>query len=638
LKSGQAYSFRALLFSMGSSLIGSSTGMPGVGLTIALCAVALPLTVFSATPPAGEAVYQKRCAGCHEQNNARIPPRHALQQMPSGRILRALDSGAMMAIAFTMHRDERIAVASYLGTNAPVAVPLASAFCADRTLKLAATAKSSWNGWSPGSGNSRFQSADAAGLSLDQVRRLKLKWAFGFEGDVTAFAPPTVIDGQVFVGSAAGLIHAMRAQTGCLQWVYQANGPVRSSIVVVPFGRQHALLFGDMTGWFYALQAETGKLLWKVHIETHDSTRLTGAPVAYNETVYVPVASWEETRASDPEYPCCTFRGSVVALRIRDGAQLWKTYMTKAPSETGKNTQGTAQFGPSGVGIWSAPTVDAKRGVLYVATGDNYSSPATDTSDAVMALNLATGCIVWSKQITTGDAYNGSCRGDRVNCPAQSGPDFDFASSAILISAPDGRDVLLAGQKSGIVYALDPAKKGEIVWQTRVGKGGTNGGVQWGMATDGQRVYASVSDVGSTRQTNAFDTRRFTLDPTQGGGVTALHVADGSRNWHVSPVPCPAGTPAGCSPAQPGAITEIPGVVFATSMDGHVRAHSAEDGRLLWDFDTAREFDTVNHVPAHGGSIDGPGAVVAGGMVFINSGYPRNGGLPGNVLLAFSAE
>jgi polyvinyl alcohol dehydrogenase (cytochrome) len=282
--------------------------------------------------------------------------------------------------------------------------------------------------------------------------------------------------------------------------------------------------------------------------------------------------------------------------------------------------------------------VDAKRGVLYVATGDNYSSPATDTSDAVMALNLATGRIVWSKQITTGDAYNGSCRGDRVNCPAQSGPDFDFASSAILISKPDGHDVLLAGQKSGIVYALDPAKKGEIVWQTRVGQGGTNGGVQWGMATDGQRVYASVSDVGSTRQTNPFDTRRFTLDPAQGGGVTALQVSDGSRKWHVSPVPCPAGAPAGCSPAQPGAITEIPGVVFATSMDGHVRAHSAEDGRLLWDFDTAREFDTVNHVPAHGGSIDGPGAVVAGGIVFLNSGYPRNGGLPGNVLLAFSAE
>ena len=596
-------------------------------LEIAFGVIVLPLTLLSATPPAGDVVYQKRCAACHDQTDPRIPARQALQQMPSARILRALDSGAMMAIAFTIPRDERIAVASYLGTNAPIAGPLASAFCADRSVKITATAKSSWNGWSPGSDNARFQAAEAAGLSLDQVGRLKLKWAFGFEGDVTAFAPPTVIDGQVFVGSAAGVVHALRAETGCLQWVYQANGPVRSSIVVASLGRQHALLFGDMTGWFYAVQAETGKLLWKVHIETHDSTRLTGAPVAYNGIVYVPVASWEETRSADPEYPCCTFRGSVVALRIRDGAQLWKTYMLPPPVATGKSARGTPRYGPSGVGIWSAPTLDVRRGLLYVTTGDNYSSPATETSDAIIALQLSTGRIVWSKQITAGDVF-----------PTGSGPDFDFGSSAILIPGPEGRDVLLAGQKSGVVYALDPAQKGEILWQTRVGQGGTNGGVQWGMATDGRRVYASVSDVGRTRQTNPLDTRRYVVDPKQGGGVTALRVGDGSRDWYVAPTPCPEGAPAGCSPSQPGALTEIPGIVFATSVDGHIRAHAAEDGRLLWDFNTARDFDTVNHVPAHGGSIDGPGAVVSGGMVFINSGYPRNGGMPGNVLLAFGVE
>jgi polyvinyl alcohol dehydrogenase (cytochrome) len=206
------------------------------------------------------------------------------------------------------------------------------------------------------------------------------------------------------------------------------------------------------------------------------------------------------------------------------------------------------------------------------------------------------------------------------------------------MTAPDGRELLLAGQKSGIVYALDPAKKGEIVWQTRVGQGGTNGGVQWGMATDGQRVYAAISDVGRTRQNNPLDTRRYVLDPKQGGGVTALRVADGSQVWRVAPAPCPEGAPAGCSPAQPGALTGIPGVIFATSMDGHIRAHAAEDGRTLWDFDTGREFETVNGVKARGGSIDGPGAVVINGMVFISSGYPRNGGVPGNVLLAFGSE
>jgi polyvinyl alcohol dehydrogenase (cytochrome) len=581
----------------------------------------------------GEAVYEKRCAVCHEQINDRIPPREALQKMPSARILRALDTGAMMAIAFTINREDRLAVATYLGTNAPVAGPPASAFCADRSVKLAATPKTSWNGWSPGTNNARFQGSDAARLSIGQVRGLKLKWAFGFDGDVMAFAPPTVIDGQVFVGSAAGMVHAMRAETGCLQWIFQANAPVRSSILVVPLGSQHALLFGDMTGWFYALTAETGKLLWKVQVETHDSTRLTGGPAAYNGTVYVPVSSWEETRAADADYACCTFRGSVVALSIRDGKQLWKSWMTDVPMERGAGSHGKKGFGPSGVAVWSTPTVDRERNLLYVATGDNYSEPATETSDAVMALDLNTGRIAWSHQLTPKDVYSGACNGT-----PECGPDFDFGSSPILVHPPDDRELLLAGQKSGIVWALDPAKNGEVIWQTRVGVGGTNGGVQWGMATDGQQVFAAVSDVKRARQTSQTDTRRYIIDPKVGGGLTALRVADGKQEWHVAAKPCLEGAPVGCSPSQPGAVTEIPGVVFATSNDGHIRAHSAESGELLWEFNTMRDFDTVNGVKGHGGSIDGPGAVVVNGMVFISSGYPRNGGVPGNVLLAFGPE
>ncbi len=591
---------------------------------------------FAQTPAAssnGEAVYKKKCAACHEQTSDRIPPREALQKLPATRIVRALDTGAMMAIGFTINRDDRIAVANYLGTKEVVTGPPPSAFCRDRDVKIANNAKYVWNGWSPGNVNARFQPADIAALSIDQVRGLKLKWAFGFEGDASAFAPPTVIDGQVFVGSAAGLIHAMHADTGCLQWVFQANGSVRTAIVSVPQGNRHSLLFGDMTGWFYSVEAETGKLLWKVHVETHDSTRLTGSPTVYKDTVYVPVASWEETRSGDPDYPCCTFRGSVAAFRIRDGKQLWKTYMTPPPMENGKNARGTPTFGPSGVGVWSSPTVDPKRGVLYVTTGDNYSAPATDTSDAVLALSLKDGQIVWKKQITAADVYSGACAGQST-C----GPDFDFGSSAILVNS-NGRDLLLAGQKSGFVHALDPDKKGDIVWQTRVGQGGTNGGVQWGMATDGQRVYATVSDVGRSRQTNmTTDPRRYILDPKQGGGLTALKVTDGSKDWHVDAAPCPAGAPSGCSPSQPGAVTLIPGVVFTTSTDGHLRAHSAEDGKLLWDFNTMRDFETVNGIKAHGGAIDGPGAVVVHGMVFISSGYPRNGGVPGNVLLAFGPE
>ena len=607
----------------------------GVTGLLLVCAVVAPRPAY-AQAISGEAVYSRRCASCHDQINPRIPTKESLRKMPATRIVRALDTGAMMSIAFTMHRDERLAVASYLGTSDTVAGPKPSAYCTDRSIRLAASPTVAWNGWSPGTDNARFQSQAGAGLRVEQVRNLKLKWAFGFDGDASAFAQPTVLDGHLFVGSAGGVVHAMRADSGCLKWVFQANGPVRAALLAVSVNGRHALMFGDMTGWFYALDAETGRELWKVQLETHDSTRLTAAAAAHEGIVYVPVASWEETRAADLEYPCCSFRGSVVALRASDGSQVWKTYMVDVPRENGKTERGTPRLGPSGIGIWTTPTVDATRRRLYVTTGDNYSSPATELSDAVVALDMASGRIVWSQQVTKGDAYNGGCGAGMAQCPAEKGPDFDFGSPAILTKRPDGRDVLVAGQKSGLVFAFDPDADGRILWQTRVGQGGTGGGIQWGMASDGRNIYAAVADPGRKRQNNPLDPRRYALDPNAGGGVSALRIADGSRQWFSEPIPCAAGAPVGCSPAQPAAVSAIPGVVFSAAYDGHLRAHSAENGRVLWDFDTMRDFQTVNGVKANGGSIDGPGAVVAGGMVFISSGYPRNGGVSGNVLLAFA--
>jgi len=545
--------------------------------------------------------------------------------MTASRILRSLDFVAMMSVAYPMNREEREAVAGYLGTAGKEAPPPPEAFCSDRKVRVSDRSEFAWNGWSPGLANMRYQAADAAGLTIDQVRRLKLKWAFGFEGDLTAFAQPTVLDGQIFVGSAGGTVHALSAETGCLQWIFQARGPVRAAILAAPLGRRHTLLFGDQTGWFYSLEAETGRLRWEKKIEEHDTARLTGAPVAHDGTVYVPVASWEETRSSNPDYRCCTFRGSLVALRIRDGKLAWKTYTVPEPSENGKERNGVAGMGPSGASIWSAPTLDLKRHLIYVMTGDNFSAPATLTSDALLALDLGTGRIAWSKQVTEGDVF-----------PTERGPDFDFGSSAMLVKTAEGRELLLAGQKSGIVYAFDPDKMGEIVWQVRVGKGGTTGGVQWGMASDGQKVYAAVSDIIGTRRpaTDGVPAGRQ-LDPTKGGGLTALRIGDGSTAWGIMPEPC--ATP-GCSPAQSAAVTAIPGVVFSGSMDGHIRGFSAEDGKMLWDFDTVREYKTVNGVAAKGGALDGPGPVVVKGMLYVNSGYARFGGLPGNVLLAFGPE
>lgn len=275
---------------------------------------------------------------------------------------------------------------------------------------------------------------------------------------------------------------------------------------------------------------------------------------------------------------------------------------------------------------------------LYVATGDNYSHPATGTSDAVVALSLKTGHIVWSQQTTPHDVFNASCGGRGANCAAESGPDYDFGSSAMLVRTPGGRDVLVAGQKSGVVYALDPANKGALLWQTRVGKGGTNGGVQWGMASDGVNVYAAVSDVVRLRSaTGPAVIGDAQLDPVQGGGLTALRVSDGTKVWFAASTPCNPPRP-GCRPAQPGAVTLIQGAIFSGSMDGHIRAFSTTDGKLLWDLDTEKSYQTVNGAAATGGSLDGAGPVIVGGMLFVNSGYPRFGGTPGNVLLALGVD
>jgi polyvinyl alcohol dehydrogenase (cytochrome) len=586
----------------------------------------------------GEDVYQKHCAACHDQaGSTRAPSREALQKMPAARILRTLDFGLMMGVAYTLNREEREAVAKFLGTTESEPPPPASAFCPAGQHPLGGPGNAAWNGWSPSSSNTRYQTAEQAGLTMEQVRHLKLKWAFGFPGDVTAFAAPTVLNGTLFVGSAGGAVQAIDAKSGCLYWVFQAHGPVRSALLGVPDGSRYSLVFGDQIGWVYSLDAKTGALLWKRRAEDHEATRLTGSPAAHDGVVFIPASSWEESRALDPRYPCCTFRGSVTALRVRDGSPVWKAYMVDAPKKSGAvNSSGALQWGPSGAGIWSAPTVDAKRGVLYVTTGNHYSPPATTTSDAVVALQIKTGKILWTRQVTPGDVYTTACREHGPNCPPDNGPDYDFGSSAVLVQSASGRDVLVAGQKSGVVYAFDPDQNGKILWQTRVGKGSRNGGVQWGMASDGQRVYAAVSDMAGTLNL-AGPIGGANFDAAQGGGLTALRLEDGGKIWFAPGHPCAPPRP-GCSPAQSAAVTVIPGVVFSGSVDGHLRAFATDNGEVVWDFDTAKDYVTANGVHAKGGSLDGAGPVVAGGMVFVNSGYPRTGGMPGNVLLAFAPD
>jgi len=323
----------------------------------------------SASPPPGAEVYQKRCASCHDQAGSRAPSKDALQKLSAARIMRTLDFGLMMAVAYPINRAEREAVANYLGTKTEEAKLPASAYCAANVAILAGSVSDSWSGWSPSASNARYQPTAHAGLTSGQVPRLKLKWALGYPGDVTAFAAPTIVNGTLFVGSASGAVEAVDAKSGCIHWVYQADGPVRAAILPVKNGSATSLVFTDLIGWGYALDAKNGKLIWKKRIEEHEAARLTGSPAALDGVVYIPAASWEETRSLNPEYACCTFRGSVSALRAGDGSVLWKAYtIDRAAEKTGKNSVGAQQWGPSGAPVWSAPTVDTKRGLLYVAT------------------------------------------------------------------------------------------------------------------------------------------------------------------------------------------------------------------------------------------------------------------------------
>jgi polyvinyl alcohol dehydrogenase (cytochrome) len=476
--------------------------------------------------------------------------------------------------------------------------------------------------------NTRYQPAAMARLTAGDVPRLKVKWAFGLPGVAASGSQVTVAGRRAFVGSRNGMVYALDTQTGCVAWSFQADAGVRSTPVLIPGSRGSAMLyFGDAHAQVYSLDATTGALTWKVKVENHPDAMITGGVAAHNGRLYVPVSSLEEGTAVIPTYECCTFRGSVVALDAATGRQVWKTFTISEPArQTTRNKAGTQLWGPSGASIWSTPALDPDRNRLYVTTGDSYSNPPASSSDAVMALAMDTGRIVWTKQTLPGDAWNVACLetgAGRQQCPESAGPDHDFGSSPVLAPFP-GRRLLLAGQKSGVLWALDP-ESGDIVWQRPVGSGGVLGGIEWGFAADASTAYVSLS--------GALEKK-----PGEAGGVVAVGIADGKQRWSAPPPADTCGTRGGCSTAQPAAVTAIPGVIFSGSLDGHLRAYAADTGRVMWDFDTGREFPTINGVPARGGSMNGPGATVAGGMVFVTSGYSSIGFTPGNVLLAFSVD
>jgi len=481
---------------------------------------------------------------------------------------------------------------------------------------ISSIAGPSWNGWGADSSNTRFQPAAAAQLRVEDVPGLKLKWAFGFPGARAVSGQPAVVARRVFVSTDNGYVYALDSATGCVYWSFHADAAVRSSVTVERpgSGRPYAVFFGDARANVYAVDASNGMLVWKAQVEDHPSARITGGVRFFEGRVYVPVASGEEGVGGNASYVCCTSRGSVVALSADTGKQIWKTYaISEEPKPTTKNPAGTQLYGPSGAGIWNSPTIDGKRRALYVGTGNAYSAPAASTTDALVAMDLDSGKILWSVQETANDVWLTVCRN---NPSPDCGPDHDFGSPPMLRSLPNGQTLLVAGQKSGNVWAHDPDRKGAVVWRTPLVPNTTEfgGKIVWGGASDEQNAY-------------------FGLGP---GGIASVRLSDGQRRWFTALQPS---TGAPTLSGQDGALTAVPGAVISGGWDGIVRVLDSSDGHVLWEYNTIRDFQTVNGVAAKGGSMGAAGPVVAGGLLFVPSGYVgvRNGA-PGNVLLAFGKE
>ena len=514
--------------------------------------------------------------------------------------------------------------------NAPLATPIPDNQIANRcTLVIKPTGRTSnWTGWGNDPANWRYQPNPGPGLSSAGVPRLGLQWAFGIPNVRIVRQQPAIHDGSIYVGASDGAVYSLDVASGCTHWVTKSK-PARSGLVIGYADEAAAVFYGDASGGVYALDAKSGQFLWHTQADSHPAATITGTPSYFDGRLYVPVSSGEEQLRRRPDYECCTFRGSVVAMDAATGKILWQTYMApETPSPHGKTPEGKTIIGPSGMAIWSSPTIDVAKHRIYVGTGDNYSEPETKTSDAVVALDLKTGKLLWSVQFDKDDVYKIDC-GDppREGCSPPTNPEFDLGASPILVPLSHGKRVLLLGQKSGLVYAVDPDAKGKLLWHARAGVGGLLGGVQWGPATDGEVFYVAVSDL-------AFQGRG--PDPTKGGGISAYQVSDGKLLWHTPPPGCGDRRP--CSPAQSQAVSAIPGVVFSGSIDGHLRAYAAADGKIIWDFDTAQSFNSVNGVAAKGGSLDVGGPVIAGGIIAVVSGYPGFGAMPGNALLIFSAQ
>ncbi|HKF65548.1 MAG TPA: PQQ-binding-like beta-propeller repeat protein, partial [Vicinamibacterales bacterium] len=495
------------------------------------CLLALTISVLSArtlSAQDGAAIYKERCASCHDMPEGRTPPLSTIKGMTGEAIYTALATGSMKTQAQGLEGPQLFALIGYIAPTGRAGAPAITRTCTgDSSIAPAAFTSAMnaprWNGWSTSATNSRFQDAKSAGLTASSVPALKLKWAFNL-GNVTApRSQPVVVGGRVYVVAPNGVVFSLDAATGCTQWAFTV-GAMRASVALADAGGVPAVFFPDQGGTVYAVNAATGALIWKNKAVDHFASMGTATPRVHNGVVYQAYSSFEEVLAGGAAYQCCTFRGSVVALDAATGKKIWQTFtIPDAAAPTRKSPAGTQLHGPSGAGVWATPTIDEQLGVLHVATGDNYSDPPSNMSDAVLALDLKTGAILWSRQLTERDAFNVGCgTPQQTNCPEAKGPDFDFGQPPILVSLGGRRRALVIGQKSGMVHALDPDQKGAVLWQTRAGEGSALGGSQWGSASDGENVYVAISDFAAAKKDSSSPV---------GAGLYALNLKTGKIVW-----------------------------------------------------------------------------------------------------------
>ncbi len=582
-------------------------------------------------------IYQSKCDSCHGDPEIKAPSFESLRQRNQTNLLFSMTNGTMKAQAEGLSQKQRHELAVYIAGEDKTSEPDASSYCSDRIVREGTIFASKWG--SDLQNSARVEDGHSK-INAGNVSSLVLDWAFELPNAADARSQPVIMGDTLFIASTAGDLFALNRRTGCIKWHYKAPVPLRTAITLgsVKSGDadQTWLFFGDSASHTSAINAMSGELVWRVDVSVSEYSIQTGAVIFHDQKLYVPVSLYEVILAADPEHECCKAHGALSKLDAMTGEIEWTTHTTTEASPQRINKDGIQQWGPSGAPIWSTPTIDEKRGLLYVGTGQNASFPATAYSDSVIAMDLVTGAIKWHMQATAGDTYNAACsrfpKGE--NCPKWVGPDFDFGASIIISRDSKGKDLLLAGQKSGDIYALDPDDDGEVIWRSRIGGGSLLGGVHWGMAVKGNLVFAAANDPpfpGLGRQPGVF-----ALDIDSGDIIWQYLVERGCETSFEDYFQRQEMYP-DCSfyYAFSAALTVANDVVFAPALDGRIRAFRADDGELLWLYDTAISYKTVTGSSAHGGAMDSGAVVFAEEHVYMQSGYSLFGQLPGNVLLAF---